>query len=97
MELTLYCFCDRNLLSLSRQLQERIDPILFKRTAISHKPENTIHHDLEQLRQDQQLSSDLLLKDPYILDFLDLSERIIPSKTTRSDRCCPSPITFIGI
>jgi predicted nuclease of restriction endonuclease-like (RecB) superfamily len=61
----------------SRQLQERINSMLFERTAISRKPEDTIHHDLEQLRQDQQVSPDLLLKDPYILDFLDLSDRYL--------------------
>jgi predicted nuclease of restriction endonuclease-like (RecB) superfamily len=60
-----------------RQLQERIDSMLFERTAISRKPEDTIHHDLEQLRQDQQVSPDLLLKDPYILDFLDLRDRYL--------------------
>jgi len=61
----------------SRQLQERINSMLFERTAISRKPENTIRHDLDQLRQEQKLSPDLLLKDPYILDFLDLSDRYL--------------------
>lgn len=61
----------------SRQLQERINSMLFERTAISRKPENTIRHDLDQLRQEQQLSPDLLLKDPYILDFLNLSDRYL--------------------
>ena len=60
-----------------RQLQERINSMLFERTAISRKPEETIRHDLEQLRQDQQISPNLLLKDPYILDFLDLSDRYL--------------------
>ena len=61
----------------SRQLQERINSMLFERTAISRKPEETIRHDLEQLQQNQQISPDLLLKDPYILDFLDLSDRYL--------------------
>ena len=61
----------------SRQLQERINSMLFERTAISRKPEETIRHDLEQLHQNQQISPDLLLKDPYILDFLDLSDRYL--------------------
>jgi len=59
----------------SRQLQERINSMLFERTAISRKPEETIRHDLEQLRENKQISPDLLLKDPYILDFLDISDR----------------------
>lgn len=60
-----------------RQLQERINSMLFERTALSRKSEETIRHDLEQLRQTQQVSPDLLLKDPYILDFLDLSDRYL--------------------
>jgi predicted nuclease of restriction endonuclease-like (RecB) superfamily len=60
-----------------RQLQERIDSMLYERTALSRKPEEAIRHDLEQLRQDQQVSPDLLLKDPYILDFLDLHDRYL--------------------
>jgi predicted nuclease of restriction endonuclease-like (RecB) superfamily len=60
-----------------RQLQERINSMLFERTALSRKPEETIRHDLEQLRQAQQVSPDMLLKDPYILDFLDLSDRYL--------------------
>ena len=60
-----------------RQLQERINSMLFERTAISRKPEDTIRRDLEQLRQNKQISPDLLLKDPYILDFLDISDRYL--------------------
>jgi predicted nuclease of restriction endonuclease-like (RecB) superfamily len=60
-----------------RQLQERINSMLFERTALSRKPEETIRHDLTQLRQDQQVFPDLILKDPYILDFLDLSDRYL--------------------
>lgn len=60
-----------------RQLQERINSMLFERTALSRKSEETIRHDLEQLRQTQQVSPDLLLKDPYILDFLDLRDRYL--------------------
>jgi predicted nuclease of restriction endonuclease-like (RecB) superfamily len=60
-----------------RQLQERINSMLFERTAISRKPEETIRHDLEQLRENKQISPDLLLKDPYILDFLDISDRYL--------------------
>lgn len=61
----------------TRQLQERIDSQLFERTAISRKPEETVRHDIEQLRQENQLSPSLLLKDPYVLDFLNLNDRYI--------------------
>jgi predicted nuclease of restriction endonuclease-like (RecB) superfamily len=60
-----------------RQLQERLNSMLYERTALSRKPEDTIRHDLEQLRQTQQIYPDLLLKDPYILDFLDLNDRYL--------------------
>jgi predicted nuclease of restriction endonuclease-like (RecB) superfamily len=61
----------------SRQLQERTNSMLYERTALSHKPEETIRQDLDQLRQTQQPSPDFLLKDPYILDFLDLNDRYL--------------------
>ncbi len=60
-----------------RQLQERITSMLYERTALSRKPEETIRQDLDQLRQTQQPSPDFLLKDPYILDFLDLNDRYL--------------------
>lgn len=58
----------------SRQLQERIQSMLYERTAISKKPEITIQHDLEQLKNEQKLNPDLVFRDPYFLDFLGLSD-----------------------
>jgi len=49
--------------------------MLFERTAISKKPEETIKGDLKQLKNEQKLSSDLVFRDPYILDFLGLSDK----------------------
>lgn len=60
-----------------RQLQERINSMLFERTALSRKPDETISHDLEKLRQQKQVSPSLLLKDPYILDFLELNDHYL--------------------
>jgi len=57
-----------------RQLQERINSLLFERTAISKKPEDTIRQDLGLLREQGQLSPDLTFRDPYVLDFLGLSD-----------------------
>lgn len=57
-----------------RQLQERINSLLFERTAISKKPEETIRKDLSLLRDQGQLSPDLTFRDPYVLDFLGLSD-----------------------
>jgi predicted nuclease of restriction endonuclease-like (RecB) superfamily len=58
----------------SRQLQERIQSLLYERTAISKKPELTIQNDLEQLKNEQKLNPDLVFRDPYFLDFLGLSD-----------------------
>ena len=61
----------------SRQLQDRINGLMFERTAISRKPEQTIQHDLTVLRTQGLASPELLLKDPYILDFLGLNDRYL--------------------
>lgn len=61
----------------SRLLQERIQSQLFERTAISKKPDETIRHELTTLRQAGQPSPALLLKDPYLLDFLGLNDRYL--------------------
>lgn len=58
----------------SRVLQERIKSMLFERTAISKKPQETIKQDLSQLKNQQTISADLVFRDPYLLDFLGLSD-----------------------
>lgn len=60
-----------------RQLQERMQSMLFERTAISRQSEETIAHELQVLRQEQVVNPALLLKDPYVLDFLDLNDRYL--------------------
>ena len=58
----------------TRQLRERIHSQLFERTAISRKPDETIRHDLEVLKNEKKLSPDLTFRDPYLLDFLGLAD-----------------------
>jgi predicted nuclease of restriction endonuclease-like (RecB) superfamily len=60
-----------------RQLQDRMQSLLFERSALSKKPDETIRHDLDVLRQEQRPSPELLLKDPYLLDFLGLNDRYL--------------------
>lgn len=55
-----------------RELSGRIDSMLFERTAISKRPEETIINDLQMLRDSREMSVDLFLRDPYMLDFLGL-------------------------
>ena len=57
-----------------RTFRERIQSMLYERTAISKKPEQTIANDLELLKTQQQISPDLVFRDPYFLDFLGLSD-----------------------
>jgi len=60
-----------------RQLQERMNAMLFERSAISKQAEETIRHELQALRQEHPPSPTLLLKGPYLLDFLGLNDRYL--------------------
>ena len=58
----------------TRVLSEKIDSMLFERTAISKKPEGQIRKELKDLRDKKKLSPDLVFRDPYVLDFLGLED-----------------------
>ena len=58
----------------SRVLQERINSLLYERTAISQKSEETIKQDLRQLKEEHQITPDLVFRDPYFLNFLGLQD-----------------------
>ena len=58
-----------------RVLKERENSMLYERTAISKKPEETIKHDLKLLKNEQKLTPDLVFRDPYFLGFLGLSDK----------------------
>jgi len=57
-----------------RTLNEKIDLMLFERTAISKKPEELIKKELSELREENKLSPDLVFRDPYFLNFLGLED-----------------------
>lgn len=61
----------------TRTLDARMGALLFERTAISKKPDETILAELTQLAESGQYHPDLLLKDPYVLDFLELNDRYL--------------------
>lgn len=61
----------------TRTLQERLDSQLFERTALSKQPDALLTEELAALRQSGELSPTLVLKDPYILDFLGLKDRYL--------------------
>lgn len=56
-----------------RTLRKKIDSMLYERTAISQKPEETTQRELSLL-QKEQLTPDIVFRDPYILDFLGLHD-----------------------
>lgn len=58
-----------------RTLSERIDSMLYERTALSSKPDALIREELNALRLKGDMSPALILKDPYVLDFLGLEDR----------------------
>lgn len=61
----------------TRVLAERIDSMLYERTALSKKPDDLIRQELATLRSQGQVAPALVLKDPYLLDFLGLQDRFL--------------------
>ena len=57
-----------------RTLKERIDSMLFERTVISTKPEETILNELKILEIEKKISPDLTFRNPYVLDFMGLHD-----------------------
>jgi predicted nuclease of restriction endonuclease-like (RecB) superfamily len=60
-----------------RTLRERVDSLLFERTALSGKPDELMRLELDTVRAHGDVSPPLLLKDPYLLDFLALDDRYL--------------------
>lgn len=57
-----------------RTLRERIGSQLYLRTAIAKKPDAVISQELSHLRQGGQMTPDMVFRDPYVLDFLGLTD-----------------------
>lgn len=58
-----------------RQLRERINSMLFQRTAISKKPKTLIKQELQKHSSSKEITNaELVFKDPYLLDFLGLKD-----------------------
>lgn len=55
-----------------RELREKTDSMLFERTVISTKPEQTINEVLQNLNSERILVPELVFKNSYVLDFLNL-------------------------
>ncbi|MBF0493182.1 MAG: DUF1016 family protein [Deltaproteobacteria bacterium] len=57
-----------------RTFRERINSMLYERTVISKKPEETIKNELQQLENTGKITPELVFRDPYFLDFLGLKD-----------------------
>lgn len=57
-----------------RTLRDKIASMLYERTALSRKPEALARKELESLREQDRMTPDLVFRDPYVLDFLDLKD-----------------------
>jgi predicted nuclease of restriction endonuclease-like (RecB) superfamily len=57
-----------------RTLRAKVQSLLFERTALSRKPAELVRLELDALREEDQLTPDLVFRDPYFLDFLGLTD-----------------------
>jgi len=48
-----------------KTLRQKIDGMLYERTAISKKPDRLIKKELKELREDNKVTPDLIFRDPY--------------------------------
>jgi len=60
-----------------RTLRKKIDSMLYERTALSKKPNEVIQYELQQLKETDKISPDLVFRDPYFLEFLGLKDRYL--------------------
>lgn len=60
-----------------RTLRKKMDSMLYERTALSRKPELVAKAELDALRTEDRLSPELVFRDPYLLEFLNLNDRYI--------------------
>jgi predicted nuclease of restriction endonuclease-like (RecB) superfamily len=57
----------------TRVLGEKIDGMLYERTAVARQPEAVVRREIDALRAEDRLTPELVFQDPYLLDFLGLT------------------------
>ncbi len=57
-----------------RTLRKKIQSMLYERTALSKKPETLVQAEIELLRKEDRLTPNLVFRDPYFLEFLNLND-----------------------
>ena len=63
-----------------RGTRDKINVMLFERIVISKKFKKAIQSELEKIRSNNEVNSDVVFKDSYFLDFINL-----PNKYSESD------------
>ncbi len=58
----------------TRTLENRIGTMLYERTALSKLPDKTIEMQLKELKEEDKMTPELVFRDPYVLDFLELAD-----------------------
>ena len=60
-----------------RTLRKQVGSLLFERTMAAKQPEKVLEARLNALQETGSIEPDVLLKDPYLLDFLNLNDRYL--------------------
>lgn len=58
----------------TRTLDQKIDQMLYERTALSRKPEELIKEELKQIKETNSLTPDVVFRSSYFLDTLGLAD-----------------------
>jgi predicted nuclease of restriction endonuclease-like (RecB) superfamily len=56
----------------TRALRDKLNGLLYERTALAKRPEAVVAQTLDDLQQGDRLTPDLVFRDPYVLNFLGL-------------------------
>lgn len=67
-----------------RTLRDKIGKMLYERTAISQQPDNVIEDSLSLVKSEDKLTPQLILQDPYVIDFLNLPKNYSESQLEAS-------------
>lgn len=60
-----------------RALRKQVGSLLFERTMAAKQPEKVLEARLDALKETGSIEPDVLLKDPYLLDFLKINDRYL--------------------
>ncbi len=58
-------------------LRKQISSMLYERTALAKQPQAVIQAQIDTLRQNDTLTPDLVFRDPYVLEFLNLNDHYL--------------------